>query len=150
MTISERDLDKLNLSLEDYIEKYYSNIDLSGWDYWKETAINLVFDKSKRKDFKIRWGMRMISFDFEKMEIYLVRKELMVFEEDIRKFIAFLAGDGFFDEHAISLDDWLHKKNFTDPKRDFELELSILQALEFKGGLNYIRKQLMNLQWWRR
>jgi hypothetical protein len=149
MAITQRDIDKQELTLPQYIEKYYSNIDLKGWDYWIANNINLAWNKANRADFLENWGERMKFFDFDKMERFYEEKDLSVFDEDIKKFIAFLAGDSFFEGNKITFENWLTVKNFTNPLKDYEQDITIKEALKIKGGMNYIRKQLINLHWWR-
>ena len=149
MAITDRDIDKKTLSTEDYIFKYYSQVKLDGWDYWMNNTINNAWKESKRLEFLKDWGERMKYFDFSEMERFYKEENLSDFDEDVRKFISFLAGDGFFSKNKISLESWMSSKNFTNPLKDYEQDVTVYQALHLKGGMNYIRKQLVNLHWWR-
>jgi hypothetical protein len=149
MAITERDIDKETLSTAKYIEKYYSDVDLSGWDLWMNDTINKIWDKNQREDFLKSWGERMVDFNFLEMERFYRDEDLSLFDEDVKKFISFLAGDGFFKTNKISFKSWVDSKKFTNPIKDFIQDVTINQALELKGGMNYIRKQLVNLHWWR-
>ena len=149
MAITDRDIDKKTLSTEEYIFKYYSQTKLDGWNYWMNNTINKAWEESKRLEFLKNWGERMKYFDFSEMERFYKDENLSDFDEDIRKFISFLAGDGFFKKNKINIENWITAKNFTNPIKNYEQDVTISQALHLKGGMNYIRKQLINLHWWR-
>ncbi|NJM14258.1 MAG: hypothetical protein HC896_01735 [Bacteroidales bacterium] len=149
MAITNRDIDKRELSIPQYIDKYYSNVDLKGWKYWMTDNIRPAWEREKRKEFLAKWGERMKFFDFAKMENFYEKRDLSGFDEDVKKFVAFLAGDGFFDKNNLTFEDWINSKNFTNPLKDYEQDVTIKEALSLKGGMNYIRKQLINLHWWR-
>jgi len=141
--------DRHYLSVEDFFSKYHDNADLKDWNYWMNNTINKAWEESKRSEFLKDWGERMKYFDFSEMERFYKEEGLSDFDEDVRKFISFLAGDGFFNKNKISLESWISSKNFTNPIKDYEQDVTVSQALHLKGGMNYIRKQLVNLHWWR-
>lgn len=148
MAITQKDIDRENLLLKEYIAKYYSEIDLTGWNFWMNNTINKAWDKDLRDNFISAWGERMKNFDFEKMELFYNTEDLSDFDEDVKKFLSFLAGDGFFEKHKISFSKWITTLNFTNPHKNYSQDVTILEALNLHGGMNYIRSQLINLTWW--
>ena len=149
MAITQRDIDKKNLSLKEYIAKYYSQFDLTGWNYWINNTINKAWDKNYRDEFLKSWGERMEYFDFNKMEYFYQNEDLSKFDEDVKKFLSFLSGDGFFIKNKITFKDWLNILNFTNPLKPYEQDITINEVLNYDGGMNFLRSQLMNLVWWR-
>lgn len=150
MAITDRDIDKKTLSAEDYIFKYYAQVKLDGWNYWMNNTINKAWEKSKRLEFLKDWGERMKYFDFSEMERFYKEEDLSDFDEDVKKFISFLAGDGFFLKNKISFSEWLSIRNFTNPYNSSDQhEINISQFLKISGGMNYLREQLTGLSWWR-
>jgi hypothetical protein len=141
--------DKYFMSVEDFFSKYYDKVDLQDWNYWMNNTINKCWDKKERSKFLSEWGERMKLFNFEEMERIYNEESLSDYDEDVRKFIAFLAGDGFFEKNKVSLDNWVESKKFANPIKEYEQDVTISQALKLKGGMNYIRKQLVNLHWWK-
>ena len=55
----------------------------------------------------------------------------------------------FFEENNLTLNEWIKLDTFTNPKKDYKQDVTLLRALEYDGGMNYIRKQLVNLHWWK-
>lgn len=149
MTVTQRNIDKKNLTIAQFIDKYYTYADLKGWNYWIKNNIELAGNKDQRTAFLNNWGKRMESFNFDKMERFYKEKNLSDFDEDVRKFFAFLEGDGFFKSNSITFEKWIYTKNFTNPLKEYPQDIAIIEALKLKGGMNYIRKQLVSLHWWR-
>jgi len=141
--------DRYHLSVKNFFSKYYDKTNLKDWDLWMNNSIYKAWDGNKRLEFLKDWGERMKYFDFSEMVRFYKEEDLSGFDEDVKKFISFLAGDGFFKKNKISLESWIKSKNFTNPIKDYEQDVTISQALHLKGGMNYIRKQLINLHWWR-
>ena len=91
----------------------------------------------------------MNAFNFSEMERFYKEEDLSMFDEDIQKFISFMAGDRFFEENNLTLNEWIKLDTFINPKKDYKQDVTLLRALEYDGGMNYIRKQLVNLHWWK-
>jgi len=149
MALTQRDIDRQNLSLKEYIAKYYLDYDLKGWDLWMCNTINKAWDENLRDNFISTWGERMKYFDFKKMEIFYYTEDLSCFDEDVKKFFSFLAGDGFFEKYKITFSKWITILNFSNPDKEYFQDITISEALNFPGGMNYVRSQLINLLWWR-
>ena len=112
--------------------------------------INMAWNKNTRQAFiDEHSSYRIENFDFDKMERFYNEKDLSAFDEDVRRFFAFLAGDGYFEENKITFEKWITIKNCINPSKDIVLDLSIKEALDYKGGMNYIRMVLRGLHWWR-
>ncbi|WP_411029860.1 hypothetical protein [Spongiimicrobium sp. 3-5] len=141
--------DKYFMTTKDFFSKYYFEADLKDWDRWMNNTINKAWNKNHRAEFLQSWGERMKYFDFLEMERFYKEENLSKFDEDVKKFVSFLAGDGFFYKNKITLESWITSKNFTNPIKNHEQDIRISQALSLKGGMNYIRIQLANLHWWR-
>ena len=141
--------DRHNLPTEEFFTKYYLSIDLSDWNLWMSDTVNKAWEEKSRIEFQNSWGERMNAFNFSEMERFYKEEDLSMFDEDIQKFISFMAGDRFFEENNLTLNEWIKLDTFTNPKKDYKQDVTLLRALEYDGGMNYIRMQLVNLHWWK-
>jgi hypothetical protein len=149
---NQRELDYVNLDYKDYIKKYYSNNDVSRWNkYWRDGTLSEMFS-SNEQVIREKWGLSWKggTFDFIKMrKFYNEIKDDLHFEDDIKRFFAFLAGDGYFEAHKISYEDFLNASNLNHPheKAKDERELTLNELSQIEGGQNYIRVQLPSIGW---
>jgi hypothetical protein len=149
-----RGLDYRRLPITSYIEKYfYENKEIEGsWKNGFKRTVDMAFDPDKRKEFFERWGERANFFDFQEMERFygLIRNDNR-FDDDIKRFFSFLAGEGYFKTWEIDFNQFVKSNNFNNPN-EFNNDpraLSIERLTEIKGGQNYIRLQLISMGWWK-
>ena len=146
---SQQEIDLEVLGLNEFVKKYYENPDLTSWDFWKENTLKNVFVEDRRHLFIDSMKYRNQEFDFQKLESFYKSISDLKIEEDIKKYFAYMYFEGFFEYYGIEFSEWLKTKNFTNPKENFELPLSIEESMNYEFGANYLRRQLMNLKYWR-
>ena len=95
-----------------------------------DNTINKAWIKDDRQKFLESWGRGMRFFDFEEMERFYKEEDLSDFDDDVKKFLAFLAGDGFFQENKVSFKSWINSENFTNPIKDYKQDVTISQCLQ--------------------
>jgi len=137
--------DKYTLPFDLWIAKYYTNPDLTGWNgllKWANEA------NIQSELFMKEWCKnRIVAYDFEKyIATYKKLNSMTVFDEDINKFIAFMAGEGFFDRYSISLEDWLQRKINPESSNDV---YTLVDINSLKFGTNYIKSYLAELDFWK-
>lgn len=69
------------------------------------------------------------------------------FPEDVRKIIAFLFQDGFFDFYKTSISDWLGRKDFNMPYAATDDGDSVA-GMVHAGRIPELKEQLLSLHWW--
>lgn len=141
-----------DISKAKYLSKYYSEnspdsrVSLDSWNLWIPD-LEMAFNESKRDEFLNRWGSRMRYFDFNKMKLFYESLAFSNYDDDLKKFFAFLAGDGFFDSEFVSFENWVNKSNFINTHIDSFL--SINEALKHPEGMNFVKTNLPRLHWLR-
>lgn len=141
--------DKYHMEFELWVNKYYENPNLLGWDEFSKWA-NEAFKKSR--DFEMIWCKnRSNPYNFEKLHSTFDNlKTLNLLNDDLNKFIAFMAGEGFFEKYEISTYEWLNSKKWKSPDVDCsENCYSIFEILTLKNGLNYVKVSLAELNFWK-
>jgi len=137
--------DKYTLPFESWINKYYENPDLTGWNgllIWANEAY------TQSNLFMKEWCKnRIVAYDFEKYEAtYSKLNTMALFDDDINRFIAFMAGEGFFNKYDISLEGWLQTKMNPDGN---DRIYTIVDVSILKCGVNYIKSYLAELDFWK-
>jgi hypothetical protein len=99
------------------LEEYYSNPDYKEWLRWYALYIEPAFDEMRHDEMIKNFGyLKKELHDFrEQYVFYKHLKEDKRLTDDIRKFIGFMAGVGFFDKYHMSLDQWFEMKNWHNP-----------------------------------
>lgn len=70
--------------------------------------------------------------------------------DDLRKMIAFLWVDGFFEHYQISVWSWLHSSGFQRPDLVTLVtnQKPIMELMKSEAGLDSLRASLADLFWW--
>lgn len=98
---------------------------------------------------KMEWGEIAKTFNSEEMMgIYSQLKDFPL-EEDIKQYISFLGGSGFFKNFNISVINWLNSTNWVNPHKNYDNGRSIIFIANLKYGMNYLRTQLGAMDWWK-
>jgi hypothetical protein len=152
MSEENRSLDYQRLPFASYVEKYYSsNKEVEdGWKNGFKKTVDMAF--GARKDFFDRWGQRAEFFDFQEMEnFYDQIKDDTRFDDDVKRFFSFLAGDGYFKTLKIDFNQFVKCNNLNHPHEfnNHPKACSLDQLSKIKGGQNYIRLQLISMGWWK-
>ncbi len=150
---NQENFDYNNLDYKDYIRKYFPNHDVSRWNkYWRDGTLSEMFS-SNEQAIREKWGLKWKggTFDFNRMrKFYEEIKDDIRFEDDIKRFFAFLAGDGYFEAHKISYEDFLSAKDLNHPHRkniEDSRQLTLNELSKIEGGQNYIKIQLPSMGW---
>jgi len=151
-TTKKKMFDLFFMDFPSYLKKYYTSPDLSLWDKWMNNYVEPAYKVEKQKEMEKSFGyVSMDGHNFNiQNKVYQDLKNAHL-PDDISKYIGFMGGNGFFEKHRISLDNWLQIKSWKNPieKNTFP-ELSIEQLVQFEAGLNYLRVMLPQLPYWKR
>ena len=151
--IGSRGYDLENLPYEKFVEKYYPEIKPE----WNEQMINhvdLAFDKNRHEEFLKLWTFKAPFFSFERMyNFYDNLKHDTRFDDDIKRFMAFMAGDGYFERIGKpDFETWIRAQNFDWPFKEDDGNPKVrglLEHAEIKNGMNAIRYKLLCSTWWK-
>lgn len=143
--------DSVHMSFSDYLKKYYRNPNLEAWERWQEKYIRYAYDENRYVELIERFGY--VNIEKHNLEsqnrIYQELKSDKRLDEEIRKFIGFMAGTNFFSNHKITVSEWFKMKNWANPYRE-NGERTIDDILNHKFGINFIKVGLPHLDHWRR
>ena len=132
------------IPIEEYLEEYHSKIN-DGW--WQlQGYVNDAFNKSSEEcsaflKYLPKFNPDKMSLFYEKIKV-----ELNFFEDDILRYIAFVAALGYFEKiGSPNLDTWL---NAIDLNRPFDLQeegsYNLKDLVGLKHGDNAIRNRLVS------
>ncbi|MFN8353086.1 MAG: hypothetical protein U0Y10_01455 [Spirosomataceae bacterium] len=145
--------DSVYMDIELYIKKYYLNYDASRWNkYWRDDILSKIFDETKQDELRKYFGLEGKGkfLDFDRMLVFYNEiKDDPRFEDDIKRFFAFLAGDGYFESKGIAYEEFLNARDLNHPQKTHnDLKYPTLNELsKIEGGQNYIREQLPSMGW---
>ena len=140
--------DKYHMPFETWIKKYYQDADLTGWNRFYKW-VTKAFAKSAL--FESQWCKgRIERYDYDRLySTYKSVSSLGFFDEEINRFIAFIASEGFFEIYNLSLDEWLHSKEWNHPSQKCEIHCyTIVEVSKLPFGINYIKSELAKLDFW--
>lgn len=148
----KRIYDSNTLPFTEYLAKYYSQPDLTKWNRWMLKFIEPAFDPKRYPELVKNYGYASLdSHDFKAQEeTYVVLKSEKDLDTEMQKFIAFLAGVGFFKRYRLTLHQWLLCKNWNNPYVDEPNERSIDELLKLPQGLNFLKRTLPEMPFWKR
>jgi len=139
--------DSVYLPIQEYLVKYYKDIDLSRWNYIKEKFIDPLFDLSKNELYLDFLKSTKPNFfpDKEKLDFFWkIIKEDNRFDLELKKFFAFLYAIGFYRD--LNFDEWLNVNYWSHPwNKEFEDDYTILQLLDYKHSDNYLKERFATL-----
>lgn len=118
--IQERAKDYKTLPFKVYLEKYYQNLGAYTIEIWSKVMIKLVnpaFNEETRGEMIHNFGYSSLDkHDFNKQnQFYEELKGDDRLDKDTRKFIGFMAGNHFFDEHVYTIEEWFNSFYWTVP-----------------------------------
>lgn len=139
------------LSFKDWVKKYCAAPNLSAYEgFLKWAKLALV----QSEEFHSIWNKgRIQPYNYDLIShAYVKLRNENLFDDDVNLFIAFLAGDGFFEVYNTELESWICSTNWQNPSKDC-LQLNTCLLMEeiapMEFGMNYIRESLGNLDYWR-
>lgn len=152
-SIYKKRYDEYTMSFDLYLEKYFSNSYYYSWSKWGKWFgfIDSAFDEEKSQIYRTKSGYYKIDFNSRNYTETLNKLHyLQNIPIDIRKVIAFLIEDGFFDFYNIMVDDWILIQNFDNPKKEVieEKAKCIKELIESENSINYLKEKFINLDWW--
>ena len=147
----KRTYDEYNMEFKDFLNKYYTDEIFktwSRWDTWKDFII-AAFNKNEIVKYNTKQGYYLNS-NIQDYTNALNSLEIDVkIPTDIKKVIAFLVVDGFFNYYSIDPNTWLSMNNYINPKIKLpNQKKSIKELSSNQEGLNYLRNSLIHLWWW--
>lgn len=144
--------DYVFLPFQEYLDKCYSSPDLSTWEIWHKKYIGPAFDE-KRHDEMIR------NFGYVKKEFHDFKAQYEVFnqlanddrlDDEISKFIGFMAGVGFFKRYEVTVEQWFDMLNWSHPEHERDEGRTINEILKYRYGFNHLKANLLQMPYWRR
>lgn len=140
--------DCYNMPFQDYLNKYYSNPDLSRWEYVNQKFVLPLFDGTKWEDYWIFLNQVKPKFVPDKnkiSEFWIQIKDDNRFSFELKYFFTFLYSIGFY--RGLSFEEWLNATNWLHPWYENEKEgvKSIDELLSYNNSENYIKSALSGL-----
>lgn len=151
-SVNKEIYDSVFLPFHEYLNKYYINPDLTSWERWKSRYIEPAFNKNRHDEMIKNFGyVDKKYYDFDSQnKLYEQLKNDERIDGDIKQFMAFMAGTGFFKKNNLTLDLWFAMKNWANPYVPSEDGMTINEILNYKYGDNLLRTNLPILNYWRR
>ena len=148
-----------DLTLKDYLSKYFKEIQPYDKEVWLKVINKLIdpsFDENRYDEMVYVFGYTSKDkHDFKKQ--YQFYKELEKdkrIDEEIKKFIGFMAGNHFFDKYIFDINEWFNSYYWTRPdltgNTDYKMKYTINDILNLPYGLNYLKTILPQLNYWKR
>ncbi|RYD54314.1 MAG: hypothetical protein EOP56_19420 [Sphingobacteriales bacterium] len=110
--------------------------------------VEAAFDPIEHRKFVDRPYAFRKGYDFDTYQKTLGSPEIPHdFPDDIRKIIAFLVQDGFFDFYHVSITDWLRRKDFNLPHEITDVGDSVIDMVS-SGRVQELKESLLSLNWW--
>ena len=135
-------IDEEFISLDEYLEYYHSKIVDSWWEI--QDYVNAAFNNSNECEAFLKY---LPKFNPDKMHSFYerIKVELDFFDDDILRYIAFIAALGYFEKIGNpSLDVWVNAVDINRPFNQTEERHNILDLIGLKYGGNAIRNGLLS------
>ena len=144
--------DSKTLSVKDFLLKYYSACDMGQWNRWMSKYVKPAYDKKRYDEMVRNFGYVSIKkHEFKtQYKFYELAKDDDRLDIDVAMFIGFLAGTGFFDNWALTLEEWFNIPNWSNPHNKFTESNSINTLLKYPYGLDCFRLGLLEMPHWKR
>jgi hypothetical protein len=151
--------DFANMALNEILIKYFdTNIKhsmsfswQSMWSKWQQEYVVPAYDVKRKKEFFKNFEIsEHSSFSFEEMKnTYKELVDIQIFDDDIMKFIGFMAGSGFFKDKDVCI--WIESLNWQSHRKvPLKFSISLLELAGLENGQNLIRSNLILHDWWKR
>lgn len=158
--VKQKNEDFCNLPIKSYLEKYYNTMDIYSNEVWEKIMQNLIYPSYD----EYRWLEMIYVFGYKSIdnhnfkgqyEVYEMLKEDKRLDEDLRKFIGFMAGNHFFEKNLCNCTEWFSSYYWTRPDLiekypQYRLNHTINDVLELNYGKNYLKSVFPTLNWWKR
>ncbi len=143
--------DEFTLTFDAYLIKYYSCPDFEEWNRWRVRFIEPAFDENRHDEMIRNFGyVSKDRHDFDCQSfVYAELQQNKFMAEDVKQFVGFMAGAGFFKKYKLSIQDWLEIRNWFNPIESNEMK-PISEIIAIPYGLNYLRLFLLQMPFWRR
>lgn len=153
-SVRKRVYDSVFLPFQEYLNKYYNQLDLNTWKRWQQKYIEPYFDESRHEEMIKNFGYVSINrHDFKiQYAMYDKLKDDNRLDDEIKKFISFMAGVGFFKQYAINLEEWFKIENWgnTASKLEDWKRRTINDVLSYEYGINFLKSDLPHISFWKR
>jgi hypothetical protein len=120
-------------------------IDLSEWNKWFKKYVEPVFIADEREYYYERIKQLQTPF-YPKYWIaekfYETIKDDNRFDEELKRYFAFLYSCGFFMEHIITFEEWINMNNWENPSSSEKISEKILDVLNKNEGVSILKNQL--------
>lgn len=118
---------------------------LSEWNRWFSKYVEPVFVSEGRDHYYQKPKENQAPF-YPKFwvaeEFYERVKDDNRFDDELKRYFAFLYSCGFFMEHFITFSEWLEMKNWQNPRLKDENDQTILELLKMSDGLSVLKEKL--------
>ena len=153
--IKKQSEDYKAMPFSEYIKKYYSKLDLYDIEVWNKIILNLInlaFDETRHEEMAYNFGYLSIDkHDFDKQfEFNDKLKNDDRLDDEVRKFVGFMAGNHFFYKYHITVEQWFNMKNWYNPNVENEEGHTINEILNYPYGINYFKVLLTQMPYWKR
>ena len=121
-------------------------IDLTSWDRFVVKYVNPVFSSGTALEDYYEFLQKMKPNFYPKswvaVKFYNRIKEDERFDDELKRFFAFLYSCGFFMEHIITFEEWLNMSNWENPNSADQHSQTILEILWKENGVAYLKSTL--------
>lgn len=156
--LNQQYIDYKELLLEDYIQKYYLEIQKESNNLWHSRGI------THSQFINVLNGENLADINFppprgvgiqEVKEFIALNTSKGVFPKDIIDFIGFLMYSGFFLFYRITFEEWINRKDWrhpgwrnSDKPNIYDDRYTILEMISKKGGDVFLRVKIRQLVYW--
>lgn len=158
--LEQQAVDFTKYSLSEYLVKYYTTLDDFRNQAWEEALANFItpaFDESRHLEMIEKFGYVSIdrhNFNAQN-KVYQELKSDDRLDDGTKKFIGFMAGNHFFENNNLDLENWFKssywkRPDLTDKYPEYKSPYTINEILDLPNGLNFFKTELLDLNHWRR
>ena len=158
--LENRTMDLKIMPLKPFLVKYYSKLDSYNIEVWEKIMLNLVelaYKETTYSKMAENFGYSSIDkHDFRKQyEFYNELQNDSRLDDEVKKFIGFMAGNHFFEKYVHNINDWFNSYYWMKPYLSVTnptevTDFTINDVLNCPYGLNYLKTILPQLNHWRR
>ena len=146
-------------TLKEFLCNYFKEMHPYDEEVWVKIIKKLIepsFDENRYDEMVYVFGYTSkYKHDFKKQyQFYKELEQDRRIDEETKKFIAFMAGNHFFDKYVCDIEEWFNSYYWTRPDLigniDYKMEYTINDILNLPYGLNYLKTILPQLNHWKR
>lgn len=147
-SLSKKYFDSFFMSTENYLEKYYQEIDLTRWNYINSKFVTPMFDGTSWEvymDYLKKAKPNFLPIEIKVKELWIHIQDDNRFSLELKHFFCFLYSIDFFKE--LNFEEWLNVPNWRHPwyLSPKDEDKSILELLNYKFSENYLKEKLATL-----